>query len=113
MGGYLNEPSATCSGIGHMRAYFDVLPDVGLWVDDAHVRRVAASVDHDPVVQLKKRMLRIVLGSQMSDSLARVHENVKGEPANVASSRHSWQMRSQRAARQRSAALARRAAVSG
>lgn len=42
-------------------AHLDVLPDIGFWVDHAHVRLVGAAIDENSVVQLEKAILGIIL----------------------------------------------------
>lgn len=46
---------------GEILAHLDVLPNVGFWVDHAHVRLIGAAVDEYSVVQLKEAILGIVL----------------------------------------------------
>jgi hypothetical protein len=54
--------------IGTVPAHLDMLPDVRLWVDDAHIRLVSSAVHQNPVVHLKERVSRIIL---LSASLRR------------------------------------------
>lgn len=41
--------------------HLDVLPDVGLGIDDAHVELVRAAIDEHSIVHLEECMLRVVL----------------------------------------------------
>lgn len=41
----------------------DMLPDVGLRIDDAHVRLLSASIYENPVVKLEEGIARVVLKS--------------------------------------------------
>ena len=50
---------------------FDMLPDVGLWVDDAHIWLVRAAVHKNAVVHLQECITRVVL-------------RVNGQPRHVA-----------------------------
>ena len=42
-------------------AHLDVLPNIGFWVDYAHVRLIGAAVDENSIVQLEEAILGIVL----------------------------------------------------
>lgn len=64
--GYLRAPESEalelrCSG--EDIAHLDVLPNIGFWVDDAHVRLIGAAVDENSVVELEEAILGIVLPS--------------------------------------------------
>lgn len=83
--GYLRVPVSEsrgmrCSGKTFL-AHLDVLPDIGFWVDDTHVRLIGAAVDENSVVQLKEAILGIVLISLQScgqQKLTISHRRIKG-----------------------------------
>jgi hypothetical protein len=45
---------------------FDVLPDIRLWVDDAHVRLISTPIHEGSVIHLKKGITSVVLQGNIS-----------------------------------------------
>ena len=46
------------------KAHMDMLPDIGLWVDNTHVRLVSSTVHENTVIHLEKRISGVILGEQ-------------------------------------------------
>lgn len=39
----------------------DMLPDIGLWIDDAHVRLISTTIHEGPIIHLKEGITGVVL----------------------------------------------------
>jgi hypothetical protein len=46
-----------------VQKYPDMLPNIGFWVDNAHIRLICTSVNQSPVIHLKEGIAGVVLDS--------------------------------------------------